>query len=92
MKNESMTLAIVAVLLLSLGTAPPVEAFVALAPSAAVGACLAIMGAITFGAATDNDPVGNEMAVQDRGAPQAVSNISADKPLDEGLSQLAAID
>jgi hypothetical protein len=92
MKNKSMALAVIAVLLVSFGVAPPAEAIVALVPAAAVYATLAIMGVITIGAATDNKPDGNEMAVQDRGDPQTATNVAPDKSLDEGSSQLAAID
>jgi hypothetical protein len=93
MNNKTIALAVIAVLLVSFGTAPSAEAIVALAPAAAVYVCLAVMGAVTIGTATNNNSDGSEVAVlDDQSNQQPVTDVAYDKPLDEGSRKLASIE
>ena len=65
MKNKVIVFAVIAIILVSFGAAPPAQAVVALVPAAAVAACLAAMGIVTVGAVTSaNNQTESELALQ----------------------------
>jgi hypothetical protein len=93
MENKVMAFAIIAVLFVTLGAAPPADAIVALVPAAAVAICMGLMGAITIGAAVDSkNQREQEMALQDQGQIQNEAQVAVEEPFDDETKQLVAME